>query len=128
MFPFDTDDTTFDELMISQATILRKTNKTSNKMGVANQEMSPIATNVPCRVSTKSKGRPREEKAGKKYAFNYRTVYMRPYTGTGFPLTQHDWVQVVDLQGVTHNYDIIEVVDPSNAGHHFELICEEILP
>jgi hypothetical protein len=119
---------TFDSLLVSEATVLRKTDTTPDDYGVQDQTLNTLATGVPCRVSSKAVGRAKEMKAGSKYSLRYLIVYMRPYAGAGAPLNQHDWLQVTDLQGVVHTYDVLEIKDPSFVGHHQEILVEEITP
>lgn len=118
----------FDQLLNATAQVLRKTDQTSDGRGVQVQDMAVIQEGVPCRVSTQAKGRPKEDKVGKKAAYEYRTIYMRPYAGAGAPLTRHDWLRTTDELGFVHTYDINNISDPSGAGHHFEILVEEINP
>lgn len=115
----------FDEQLKSLATILIRGVGTADSYGVAPPELTTVATNVPCRVSL-GRGRPKELKAEKKIAENYKCVFMRPWFAdpptNSQPLTHNHWLEINGQL-----YDIFQIDDPSLLGHHLEVWCELIL-
>lgn len=111
----------FDSLLISVASILRKTDATPNDDGHQVQTLTPLATGIKCYVSTRVPGKQLNGELNT--GVQLRTIFMRPYTGAGAPLKIHDWIQVG-----SHTYDVLDPVDPGLLGHHLEVLVKEIVP
>jgi hypothetical protein len=106
----------FDSLLISTCSILIKGTDGVDVYNVEFQNLTPVATDVRCRVSSLTG---REWKQGKKVSVNTKKIFMRPFTG----LTEHHWIQVGSVV-----YDILDIENPSLMDHHYEILVEEVKP
>lgn len=106
----------FDALMISTCTIFElDPNATSvDKYGHRSQELAVKHEDVPCRVSTITRGM--ETRDGKKAAVGERMIYMRPI----------DVVETNVIEVGSSRFNVKSVENPSLLDHHYELLCEVI--
>ena len=108
----------FDALLISTASVLKKGEASSDGYGIGDTTFVTKDTNVPVRVCRLRSSR--EFRAGKKLAITARQVFMRPWVDpvSGEKLTHEHWL-LIDGE----YYDIQYVDDPSKMGHHLEVFC-----
>lgn len=114
----------FDKALINLVDVMKQSLAAGNKYGVSTPDLVLVQANVPARVCL-GRGRTKEEKAEKKIAINWRSVYMRPWFDpvTAKPLDNHYW-----LRFGTQLLDIMQVDDPSGKGHHLEIYCQLVIP
>lgn len=111
----------FDALLTDTGDILKKGSAPTGKYRQPSQDLTPLATAIACRVSTKALGRPHEQAQEFQASENFRTIYMRPFEG----LTPHNWMRIDSAL-----YDIFEVKIVKNLDstpHHYELIAKLVI-
>lgn len=110
----------FDALLISTATIMRKSETTADSYGVGDPTFITVATGVPCRVSANGGKQYNKEK---KSSIQQRTVFLRPWTDPdlNIPLSHEHWFTIDG-----ELYDIQYVKNPSRLNHHFEAVCNMV--
>jgi len=105
----------FDVLMNNTCSILRRKSGT-DRYNQPNTEFEPQEENVPCRVSILSRYAKREFEI--QAGVSYKIVYMRPRA-----VDVHNMIQLAD--GTL--YEVLDVNDPSLAGHHLEIAVKEVI-
>lgn len=124
----------FDALMNSSCSILSRQAGAQNTYGQTPRTLTPLDTDVPCRVSRLTGT---EEKGEKEFSLNTRKVYMRPWAiVSGLAISPRSvaeavgatelnpsmWIQVGNVK-----YDIVHVANPSLEYHHFEILVEQVM-
>lgn len=107
----------FDALLISTASVLKRSEATADSYGIGDPTFVVVGTNVPCRVSRMSG---REFRVGKKDAIRTNKVFLRPWSDpvTHEKLNHNHWF-LIDGE----YYDIQHVDNPSRLDHHYEAVC-----
>lgn len=130
----------FDSLLNNSCWILAKGAGSKDAYGQESQDFTAVATNVPCAIAGDSPGRPKEFKSEKEASLNYRRVFMRvPTLSPPGKVTPHHWLAFnvtanpsgnVKIGGTQYSadlYNIFEQINPFGAGHHLELIVEQVI-
>lgn len=118
----------FDQQLNNSCSIVMKKSPGTGSDDVYGQPSQSFITNIaswPMRQSTMKGGS--EYKVGKEFAKNTFRFFMRPPTVDDamnpFTLTTHNWLSV---NGVFYN--ITGINDPSQLGHHLEVVAEQVIP
>ncbi len=119
----------FDTLLNSTMDVLEKGHAASDIYNQQSQAFQTIRTGVACRISRKGFGK--EETQEKLFATNSFVVFSRPVTTkddtTPLVLTEHHWLLLHPADGsgdVLGN--IIAINNPSQLGHHIEMLVKQV--
>lgn len=113
----------FDSLLIDTCNIYAKGAGAADDYGQQSQALKILETGVKCRLSDVSPGR--EFKVDKQISIRTKMLFLRPQSlgSLAEPLNPHHVVEVSSIF-----YNISDVLNPSNLGHHLEVLLELIQP
>jgi SPP1 family predicted phage head-tail adaptor len=104
----------FDTLMNNTCKILKRASGTDDYNQPSTQ-WEDQETGIACRVSRLSYAKKAE--VGIQAAVDHSMLYMRPHT-----VSEHNMIELADGT----RYEVVNVADPSLAGHHLEILVKEV--
>lgn len=119
----------FDTLLNSTLDVQEKGHAATDAYNQQSQVLVTVRTGVACRISRKGFGK--EATQEKLFATNTFVVFARPVTTrddtTPLVLNEHHWLVLHPFDGsATILGNIIAINNPSELGHHIEILVKEV--